>query len=233
MGIWPFSRKRTLAESGVFQGMTDWHCHILPGVDDGVQTMDEALDVLAYYEQLGISQVWLTPHIMEDMPNKTGDLRQRFAELQEAYHGHIQLHLAAENMIDNLFDQRLAAGDVLPLGEEHQLLVETSYFNPPMNFYGRLRLVKEHGYTPVLAHPERYVYMEKSDYERLLQMGVKFQLNLVSLTGLYGRMAEEKAKLLLNEKAYTLLGTDLHSLSAHQQQFEVAIGKKIIESLNA
>ena len=231
MSFWPFSNKCTLAESGLFQGMTDWHCHILPGVDDGVQTMDEALSVLAYYEHLGFSEVWLTPHIMEDMPNKTADLRHRFSELQAAYRGGIKLHLAAENMIDSLFDQRLEAGDLLTLGDGNRLLVETSYFNSPMAFLQRVEHIKARGYTPVLAHPERYVYMDNSFYQKLRDMGVAFQLNIVSLTGMYGKMAKKKAEHLLAAQAYTLAGTDLHSQAAHRRQFAVAVEKSIIESV--
>ena len=64
---------------------TDIHCHILPGVDDGVQTMEESLEILCRYEAWGVRAVWCTPHIMEDYPNATADLRQRFEELKEAY----------------------------------------------------------------------------------------------------------------------------------------------------
>ena len=94
--IWPFSKKISLLECGFFEGTTDWHCHILPGVDDGVRTTEYALEVLSYYEQTGIREVWLTPHIMEDVPNETGQLRARFAEFKTAYTGPIRLHLAAE-----------------------------------------------------------------------------------------------------------------------------------------
>ena len=83
--MWPFRRRPTLEESGFFQGFTDWHSHILPGVDDGVQTLEESLRVLEEYERLGVREVWLTPHIMEDIPNTTAHLRQRFEELQAAY----------------------------------------------------------------------------------------------------------------------------------------------------
>ena len=75
--FWPFHRRCSLKESGIFHGLTDWHSHILPDVDDGVQTMAEALETLSYYEQLGVTTVWLTPHVMEDIPNSTDALRQR------------------------------------------------------------------------------------------------------------------------------------------------------------
>lgn len=103
-----------------------------PDVDDGVQTMDEALQILGEYERLGVKEVWLTPHIMEDMPNTTQHLRARFVELQSAYQGNIALNLASENMLDNLFEERLNKNDLLPIGKAGKhLLVETSYFNPP------------------------------------------------------------------------------------------------------
>lgn len=105
--MWPFKKRISLKDSGIFERFTDWHSHILPGVDDGAQTMEEALEILRLYEGLGVKAVWLTPHIMEDMPNTTELLLERFAELQAAYTGPINLHLAAENMLDNLFEERL------------------------------------------------------------------------------------------------------------------------------
>ncbi len=230
--MWPFSKKQTLAESGFFKGFTDWHCHILPGVDDGVQTMDEALAILAEYERLGIEEVWLTPHIMEDIPNTTAHLRKRFAELQAAYTGNVALHLAAENMLDPLFEQRLAAGDLLPLGPEgNRLLVETSYFNPPLDLYGMLERIKSAGYHPVLAHPERYLYMSPTDYRKLKASGIEFQLNLPSLTGLYGKVALKKAKALHKKKLYDYIGTDLHKIGSLQKLLICTINLNTINIL--
>ena len=191
--MWPFKKRILLKDSGIFEGFTDWHSHILPGVDDGVRTMDEALEILYQYEELGVKTVWLTPHIMEDLPNATTHLRERFAELQAAYTGNVKLHLAAENMLDNLFEERLKKNDLLPLGENSDhLLVETSYFSPPMGLNNILLRIKVKGYHPVLAHPERYVYMGESDYRQLKEMGVKFQLNLPSIAGMYGDRAKKK-----------------------------------------
>lgn len=209
-----FRKRQTLAQSGFFRGFVDWHCHILPGVDDGVQTMDEALHILAAYERLGIREVWLTPHIMEDIPNPTARLRERFAELLAAYKGNVVLNLAAENMLDKLFEERLEQGDLLPLGKDgRHLLVETSYFNPPMGLDDILRRIQAKGYYPLLAHPERYIYMEENDYARLKSMHIKFQLNLFSLMDLYGKEARKRAKELLNKGMYDYIGTDLHRIA--------------------
>ena len=171
--MWFFRKKQTLEESGFFRGFTDWHSHILPGVDDGVQTMEEALQILSEYERLGVKEVWLTPHIMEDIPNTSSRLRERFGELQSAYTGNVILHLAAENMLDSLFEERLAQNDFLPIGSEgNHLLVETSYFNPPMDMYELLERIKQKGYNIILAHPERYLYMSESDYRKLQTMHI-------------------------------------------------------------
>ena len=94
--MWPFSNTQKIERSGVLQNFTDWHCHILPGVDDGVQTPAESLRILERYEQAGIREVWFTPHIMEDIPNTNERLTQRFDELRAAYNGSLRLHLAAE-----------------------------------------------------------------------------------------------------------------------------------------
>lgn len=223
-----FSKKYKLTDTKAFgNGSTDWHCHVLPGVDDGISCMDDALEVLAHHEMMGVSEMWLTPHVMEDIPNKPSELLLRFEELQKAYEqaakegcvgdleckGSIRLHLASENMLDNLFLDRLSTKDFLPIGEKgNHLLVETSYMQPPVRFWETMQDILDAGYFPVLAHPERYRYMEDDDYERLVEMKVKLQLNITSLVGVYGRTAQEKALYLLSEEYYSLMGTDLHSL---------------------
>ena len=211
--MWPFRKRHSLADSGIFQGFTDWHCHILPGVDDGVQTMNEALEILTLYEKLGVKSIWLTPHVMDDIPNTTAHLKERFEELQAAYKGAVHLHLAAEYMLDNLFCERLNNSDFLPLGEKGDwLLVETSCYNPPMSLHGTLERIRSKGFHPVLAHPERYGYMKDSDYGKLKREGVRFQIDLPSFAGFYGRKVRRKAKRVLAKGYADLYGTDSHSL---------------------
>lgn len=230
--MWPFGNKLRIDKSGILQSFTDWHCHLLPGVDDGVQTMEETLQLLALYEHQGIREVWLTPHIMEDIPNTTQRLRNRFGELQNTYKGPITLHLAAEHMLDSLFEERLAAGDVLPLGKDgRHLLVETSYFNPPFGLNDVLLRIKSKGYVPVLAHPERYVYMDKDDYRQLRTLNVKMQLNLGSLAGIYGPEAKQKAEWLLKNQYYSYTGTDTHRKQVWEHTVRLKVGKEWLERL--
>jgi len=228
-----FNTKKKLLSTGILKGATDWHSHILPGVDDGIPRMEDALAVLEYYEEIGINEVWLTPHIMEDIPNTTEELRARYAELTEAYSGSVKLNLAAENMLDNLFDERFAAKDLLPIGPmgDH-LLVETSYFQPPINLYGTLKAIREAGFQPILAHPERYQYMEEKDYEYLVSRNVKLQMNLVSLAGGYGKVAQEKARTLLAKGYYSFFGSDLHRLNHFKEAVNAnSLRKETVEQL--
>ena len=236
MGFWPFSSKApSLRQAGLLNGITDWHSHILPGVDDGFKTLEDSLKALDELAKLGVQDLWLTPHIMEDCPNETKFLRERFSEFQSAYKGKIRLHLAAENMLDSLFEDRLEENDFLPLGESGKhLLVETSYFNPPMNMTRMLEHVMSAGYFPVLAHPERYRYMDELDYERLREMGVLFQANFFSLVGGYGNTARKKLEWMLKKDMIDLMGSDLHRLGPLLHLIEHSpTRKKHLEAMKA
>jgi len=200
--------------------------------------MEDSLSVLKFYEQAGVSTVWLTPHIMEDVPNEPAELKERFEELKEAYRQtegekKINLHLAAENMIDPLFVKRLEAGNLLTYGDKgDELLVETSYAQAPYRFKLILQDIRKAGLTPVLAHPERYRYMDYDDYDTLHEQGVRFQLNITSLAGAYGPEPKERAEYLLEEGYYTYQGSDLHSLSAFKRAInEHSVRKRIYRLL--
>lgn len=213
-GIFGWIKDKMSGQGGpsIFTGFCDYHSHLLPGVDDGVKSMEESLSLLSAYEELGFAELWLTPHIMEDVPNTTEHLREVFAELQSNYKGAMKLHLASENMIDQVLTERIVKRDVLPImADKEYLLVETSYFAKPNNFYKMLEVIMSKGLTPLLAHPERYTYMGKTDYEKLRKMGVYFQLNLLSLLGHYGKSVKEKAIWLATNNYYKFSGTDTHN----------------------
>lgn len=212
-------RKESLITSGLLSGAKDCHTHILPDVDDGVRTMEQALEILAYEESAGISEVWCTPHVMEDVPNATDQLLDRFAELRAAYKGPVQLHLAAEYMLDTEFEKRLDEKDLITMWDD-LVLVETSANIPPYNLLDIFRNMLSYGYRPLLAHPERYRYMQMKDYADLHDMGVFFQVNLGSLVSYYGETARKKAEVLLEKGWYSAAGSDCHRLVAVRKHFE-------------
>lgn len=207
-----FKKNINIAECNFFKNFTDIHSHILYGVDDGVKNVEESLRVLDLYKELGIKKLWLTPHVMEDVPNSTSFLKERFLQLQQQYSGDIEIRLASENMLDALFDQRLQNKDFLAIGENRDnLLVETSYFRPPQRLEDMIKRIISIGYFPIMAHPERYMYMDKKYFKYLLQVGVKFQLNILSLSGYYGTKVKENALYLLKNGMYEHVGSDTHS----------------------
>ena len=222
-----FKSKYSLCSGGALKGMTDHHSHILFGVDDGARTLEDSLSVLEYMERAGVAELWCTPHVMEDTANTTDQLKARFAELQQAYQGPIRLNLAAEYMMDTVFEERFKTRDFLTMKDD-TILMETSTWNPPAAFYEILREVLSAGYRPLLAHPERYRYLTEPSYERLHKMGVHLQLNLGSLIGYYGETAMKKAHWLLENGMYSCVGTDCHRLGSLEEQLGRAVLKKEI-----
>ena len=220
-----FNRRRSLLESGLLKGAVDQHSHILYGLDDGVKTQEDSLAILRFLEEQGVSEVWFTPHVMEDVPNTTEGIRARFAELKGVYHGGLRFHLAAEYMIDTLFEERLAARDLLTHGND-TVLVETSAVAPPINLWEVLETMRKAGYRPLIAHPERYRYMDKADYKRLHDMGCVLQMNLPSIVGFYGESARERALDLLDKGWYSMVGSDCHRYRAIQAQYAARELKK-------
>ena len=222
--MWFFDKHKQISDTKIFNGITDFHSHLLPGVDDGVKVIEESLKILSAMEKAGYKTLWLTPHIMEDYPNETVDLKKKFAFVQENYKGPIHLHLAAEYMMDNLFHKRLEQDDLLTIGyDNNMVLVETSYYNPPMDLYQLLEQIKKQGYYPLLAHPERYRYMQWKDYVYLKEHQIRLQLNIPSLTGFYGKEAKEKAEKLLENNFYDFAGNDIHSF----KYFNIIMESKI------
>ena len=218
MGLFDFLQKKTsIKASGLLAGSRDFHTHILYGVDDGVKTLEASLEVLSFAESNGVQHIWCTPHIMEDIATPTQFLQERFSCLKDSYKGNIQLHLAAEYMLDTEFEKRLQDRDLMPLYDD-VILVETSTTMPPYNFIETLQDIMSKGYRPMLAHPERYRYLTMNDYERLDSYGVHFQLNLPSIVGYYGDTAQKKAVQMLKNGWYKVAGSDCHRLLSYETQ---------------
>lgn len=225
-----FNSRCSLNESGLLKGFVDNHSHVLYGVDDGVRTLEESLKILTLMEESGVRKLWCTPHIMEDVPNKTQDLKDRFEQLKEAWKGSVELELASENMIDNLFVERLAKKDFLLHGE-NKLLVETSTWAAPLDFWNIIDNIFDAGYIPIIAHPERYGYMKMEDYSRLMEKGALLQMNLASIIGVYGEAVAKRAQNMLSKGMYSMTGTDCHRFRALEGQVACKILSKSAVSM--
>jgi tyrosine-protein phosphatase YwqE len=235
MTVFSFIKARkSFIKSGLLGGVTDVHCHILPGVDDGAGTYRESVNALRWLNDIGIRRMYLTPHVMSDIAKNnrtylTGQFDAFIKRLENDRVGDIpELKLGAEYMLEAAFEQHKKDG--LITYADRQALVETSYMMPPTGFIRILEKLEEDGYSPVLAHPERYIYMEDHDYKYLKKQDVFFQLNYLSLTGAYGERAKRKADRLLKNGYYDYAGSDFHHLIRHENGFfaKSLTGKQIV-----
>ena len=211
------------------------HCHLLPGVDDGFPTLEKSLHALKKLEEHGVKKMVLTPHFMKDYPENH---REAIIAKFEAYKAEaaqvsgIELHLAAEYMLDACFMEHFKQGFLtLDQGGNH-VLCETSYM---MYEHGITEMIYEimcSEFQPVIAHPERYEYANEGNYFKWKDKRYEFQLNLLSLAGAYGGAAVAKANYLLKEGMYDYVGSDMHNLSNYERFLpEIRLSKKNMEEL--
>ncbi len=194
---------------------TEFHSHLLPAIDDGVRTFDESLIVLQTMADMGYKKVITTPHIMGDF-YKNGfhnipDLCKQLQLQLKDKNISIELHAAAEYMVDDALETKIKNNDLLTFGDNH-ILVELPFTEEPANFKQILFDLQVNGYKPVLAHPERYGYMaqRKTKYEELYQAGILFQVNLFSLVGYYSKEVQKSAEWLIANKMVHMVGSDTH-----------------------
>ncbi|MDH6316365.1 protein-tyrosine phosphatase [Parabacteroides sp. PF5-5] len=223
--------KTNILKTKLLQGMTDVHTHLLPAVDDGVQSLDDSLRSLLYLQELGVRRIYCTPHIMADMKENTPVLLQeKFKEYQQHIPVGLEMRLAGEYMLDAKFPTLLPDG-LLTMANKH-VLIETSYLSPPPDLLDMIYQVTLEGYIPIIAHPERYVYMDERFYQKLKDKDYKLQLNLFSLSGFYGKRAEHYSNYLLEKGFYDFTGSDFHDLTRYQNALEhLSLKKKQIAEL--
>lgn len=201
------------------KGFVDIHNHLLPGIDDGAANVEESISLVKRFREIGINKFISTPHIMNDYyPNTPSTINAALKELrnslkEEGIHD-IEIHAAAEYMMDHSFMNHIESGDLLTLNS-NQVLVEMSYFQAPINLNEILFQLQANGFKPVLAHPERYAFYHSKKlekFEELKKRGCYFQLNILSLIGHYGKHIQEAAYGLLDSEMIDYLGTDTHQM---------------------
>ncbi|MDB5208767.1 MAG: capsular biosynthesis protein [Flavisolibacter sp.] len=218
---------------------TDMHSHLIPGIDDGVPDMATSLQMIRGLQDLGYRKLITTPHVLWDVyPNTTEQILEGIALVKSAVAAEgiaIEITAAAEYFIDEHFEESLKNKmPLLPLSG-NKVLVEFSMITAPMDLQQILFEMQLQDYQPVIAHPERYIYLtnRKTFFDDLKSAGCLFQLNLLSLTGYYGRSVQELAEYLCKKEYYSLAGTDLHSdrhLLALQKLSASALLSKLKES---
>ncbi len=211
-----FSRKKNISKVNLGWLHTDMHSHLIPGIDDGAQDIAASVELVKGLMEFGYKKIITTPHILWEVYPNTAE--QIIAGLEVLRSGirdaglEIEINAAAEYFIDEHFQMLLSTKQPLLKIGGNMVLVEISMMNAPMDLQQVLFEMQLQEYQPVIAHPERYLYLlrNKDFFEELKTAGCMFQLNLLSLTGYYGNQVKELAEYLLKMNMYDLAGTDLH-----------------------
>ncbi|MEQ8360884.1 MAG: CpsB/CapC family capsule biosynthesis tyrosine phosphatase [Cytophagales bacterium] len=216
----------------------DLHSHLIPGIDDGVKTIEESLSILRKFENLGFKKVITTPHIMGDFYKNTPEIiRSGLMEVQEAADKenlNLEIEAAAEYYLDEYFIKILKKNEEILTLTGNYLLFELPYINQPIHMEEAIFMMQSQGYKPVLAHPERYQFYQ-GQLDKLVALrekGVHMQLNLNSIIGYYSRPVEKMAKNMIKKNMVDFVGSDVHNLK-HAELLEKSLGSKHIRKLNS
>ncbi len=202
----------------VNMGYIDIHSHILPGLDDGSQSMEQTMEMLHIAEAEGITHIIATPHY------KAGRFRADSEEINRLIEEvqknavldglKIRIYPGTEIYYRSELENRLDSGDIHTLNHTAHVLVEFS----PFEDYAYIRNAAEEifgiGYVPVIAHVERYQCLLKDikKVQELKNMGCGIQVNASSITGDFGLTAKRFTGKLLNLELIDYIGTDAHDI---------------------
>ncbi|MBK0377896.1 tyrosine-protein phosphatase [Mucilaginibacter segetis] len=212
---------------------TDMHSHVLPGIDDGAQTPEDSIVLIKKMMELGISKIIATPHVMvdyyrndkESIGNALALLKQELKNQNIA----ITVEAAAEHYFDETFETRIEERSLMTMGDNF-VLFELSFVNQPPNVIPMVQKMREAGYKPILAHPERYGYMDVDKLRMIRGWGCNLQLNTISLTGYYGKQTKKLAEELVDAGLIDFISSDMHH-PRHAAAFEDALALPHLEKL--
>lgn len=236
MSILSFLKKKDTSPASVLPIKTDVHSHLIPAIDDGVQSIEESLAILKEMESLGYEKVITTPHTMPGTyDNSPENIYQGLEKMRQAIQKagiNIQLEAATEYYLDESFVELIDSDAPLMTFGDKYVLFETPFMNQPPQLKEVTFKLAMKGYKPVFAHPERYLYLMQSEYllEELIDRKILFQLNIVALTGYYSNHVRKFAEKLIDMKAVKLVGTDCHNMG-HIHILKTAVKTKYFKKL--
>lgn len=224
LDVWNWFKKNSAAPAPL---LVDLHSHLLPGLDDGVHDFEQALSFAAMFQQMGYQKIITTPHIHREMFDNN---EEKIMQSLDILRNHLkdgnytlEVHAAAEYYLDDELINRLEERSRLLTFGQRYLLFETNFLNEPLFLKEFVFQAQTKGYVPVLAHPERYLYIQQdlSLAQDLLDRGVYFQINISSFTGYYSKIVQTTAEKLIERGWVHFLGSDAHHLQ-HMQALEKA-----------
>ena len=194
----------------------DIHSHLLPGIDDGSQSLKESLNLIKQLHLLGYSKLITTPHIISDFyPNNREIITEKLHIVQQALVTEeidITIEAGAEYYVDMNF-LNLIEDDNLLTFKKHYVLFETECRCKPIILEEIISNLLQKGYIPVLAHPERYMYLHNNieNYKQLKALGVLFQINAKSLYS-KSKSFRKIALKLIELGLVDFIGSDTHRM---------------------
>ena len=215
--MFSFYKKKLITPLEVKVLKVDLHSHLIPGIDDGSQDIDDSVEILQSLALLGYEKVITTPHIMLDAYGNTkASILKAYSELKEEARNRgidMEIDIACEYYLDEGFLPLIHKDELLTIDNKY-LLFETSYSHRPQELETVIFEILSAGYVPLLAHPERYRYIKqpKDEYATLKNLGVEFQVNINSFNGYYGSSAKENAMFLSKNGMIDFLGSDTHNI---------------------
>ena len=197
--------------------MIDIHSHILPGIDDGSRDYEESIEMIRCLADAGVTDIIFTPHYVPDSKwtstrYKNQRLLANVRARLEREKIKINIHLGNEIYINTKILDLLATKAISPLADSKYVLVELPMSGEWDGYEDVLLMIKQAGYKPILAHPERYHAFQK-DYSlitELCNMGILMQCNLGSIIGQYGRKPRKTIKKMAKDGLIFCLGSDIH-----------------------
>lgn len=196
---------------------TDLHSHLIPGIDDGSKSLEESLDMLKRFSEMGFKKVITTPHIMSDFYKNTpeiilGGLEKVRAGIKKSGID-IEIDAAAEYYLDFRFEELITEKNLLTFGNNH-VLFELSFSNEPARVKDVIFNLQTEGYKPIMAHVERYPFYfnEFDKIEDFKNRGCLIQLNINSLSGQYGPEVKKMAENMINKNMVDVIGSDCHHM---------------------
>lgn len=214
----------------------DMHSHILPGIDDGSPDTDTSIALIRGMMNTGIKNFIGTPHIMADIHRNTrATITDAYSRLQQALtesNMDVNVKFAAEYMIDEGFADHLKQGDLLTIFD-NKILIETPFYHEPLDIEEVLFNIETAGYKAILAHPERYHFIDEKlkVLDKYLDRDIALQLNILSLSGYYGSREKEIANKLLDAGLYRFVGSDLHHNRHLNRIATMILDRKVVDKL--
>lgn len=209
----------------------DMHSHLLPGLDDGLQEVQQTVEFAKELQDLGYKKLICTPHILSGVYNNSPEtilpklelVRSAFAENKID----MPVEAAAEYMVDADFESYMNEGGRLLTFGKNLILIEMSYAAASNNIENVIFQLRLKGMQPILAHPERYIYYysKPDQYERFVDLGCYLQINILSLLGYYGEPAKNIAQDLIKKNKVSFVGTDMHHEN-HMNALKTLASKK-------